>query len=332
MQSKYHYSQFYQLLHGILNFKIMKAKILIFLAFLFWILWSCEKDITVDLPKAEEKLVVEAFIEYNDYAVVFLSKNSSYFDHVDTNSINNSIIKNDEAIVIVESAGIYDTLIPTILDRWPYYGYKGSKIKGQENGIYNLKILWNNNEYFAITTIPALIPIDSLKFNKLSFNDSLGFLDIYWKDPAIMGNYYSITLKDESKQKWFFRPFFGIHILDDKIDNNRTMFYSPLTKGFERNAYYNNNWEQFEDMNFADIIAFRIGDTISVKLATMDKISFLFWSSWYRNLFTAGNPFANPASVKSNIQGAPANGYWIGYGSYISKFYIKDPETIEFIQ
>jgi hypothetical protein len=293
------------------------------------LIWGCEKDISVDLPRADEKIVVEAFIEPDSFAVVFITKNASYFDPVDTIVVANSIIKGNQALVIVDDGNNIDTLIPAIFPRWPYHGYKGTKIKGQENGIYNLKVFWNNHEYFATTSIPKIIPIDSIKFDKFSFNDSLGFFNIFWKDPIEIGNYYSVTVRNHKRHQWFYRPFFGIHILDDKIDNNSTMFYGPISQGYERNAYYNDFMDNLENIEFIDILAYRIGDTISIKLSTMDKMSFQFWSSWYRNLITAGNPFANPASVKSNIQGDPANGYWIGYGSYISKIHIVSKDSIE---
>lgn len=315
-----------------MNTKFLNKKIFPLLTILFVFFTACEKDITVDLPKADEKIVVEGFIEYNDYSVVFLTKNASYFDPVDTNVVNNSIIKENQATVIVENNGIYDTLQPTIFDRWPHYGYKGTKIKGQENAAYSLKILWNNHEYNAQTIIPEVIPIDSIKFNKFDFSDSLGFLDVFWKDPAFIGNYYAITVKDHKNQNWFYRPFLGIHILDDKLDNNDTVVFSPLLRGYERNDYYNDYWDEDEDIEYINFLSFHIGDTISVKLSTMDEESFLFWSSWYRSLVTAGNPFANPASIKSNIDGDPANGYWIGYGSHITKLYIKDSVTIEYLE
>ena len=35
---------------------------------------SCLKDITVDLPQAETCLVVDGYVDYDDYPVVFLSK------------------------------------------------------------------------------------------------------------------------------------------------------------------------------------------------------------------------------------------------------------------
>jgi hypothetical protein len=312
--------------------------ILSLVLFLICIL-SCEKDITVDLPKAEKKLVVEGTIDLNEYALVILTKNASYFDVITTETVNNSIIRDDQAIVIVSNGNIYDTLQPTAIEKWPHYAYVGNKIKGEINEVYNLKILYDNKEYFATTIIPDTIGIDSVWFEKMNGFDGLGFLGIKWTDPTQIGNNYLVTTKNHGEQKYFFRPYFGMHIMDDILFNGQAMTYTPIVKGFEHNDYYNDYYDpniidtpEEDSLYFVNAFFFKYGDTVSIKLSTVDANSYNFWSSWYRNYMTEGNPFTNPASIKSNIEGAPANGYWIGSGSYIRTIYIADSVNIEIIR
>lgn len=292
---------------------------------------SCTKDITVNIPKPGEKIVIEGTIETDDYPVVFLTKNSAYFDIVDTTVVAASIIKNSEATVIVSNGIITDTLNSVLLDRWPYFGYQGSKFKGEINGTYNLKVLYNDKEFTASTFIPDTVGIDSVWFDKIASSDSLGLLSFRWKDPMAIGNYYTVLTKIEGQQNWFYRPFFGMHLIDDKLDNNRKMTYTPLTRGYERNAYYSGPFEG-ENIDFMKLICFQVGDTVSIKLSTIDAESYNFWNSVYRNVMTNGNPFTNPASVKSNIYGDPANGYWIGSGSFVRTVYITDSLNIEIVR
>ncbi|HPX75132.1 MAG TPA: hypothetical protein PLW77_00970, partial [Bacteroidales bacterium] len=61
----------------------MKLRNIIFLLLII-ITSSCIKDISLELPKADEKLVIEAMIDSDDYPIVFISKNSSYFTNIDT--------------------------------------------------------------------------------------------------------------------------------------------------------------------------------------------------------------------------------------------------------
>ena len=289
------------------------------------IFYSCEKDISVDLPRPESKITVEGFIEIDEYPIVFLTKNSGYFDVMDTIAVNNLIISNNDATVIVTDAynsmNIVDTLEPAILPRWPYKGYKGKKIKGEIGKRYDLKILYDGKTYTSTTTIKQSIPIDSVWYIRPLKIDTLGYLSINWDNPVNYGDYFAITLK-MSNQKWFYRPAMT-HVINDKyLETNEKITMPYITKAYERNSYFpaTNN----EDVNVLDIYLFKKNDTVSIKLSTIDEAAFVFWDSWYRNMMTESNPFTNPSSVKSNIVGDNVNGYWIGYGSYIKTIYINE--------
>ncbi len=292
---------------------------------------SCVKDITVELPRATEKLTVEGTIELNEFPVVFLTKNSSYFDAVDTAYVNDLIIGSNQATVIVSLNGLHDTLSQKPVSRWPYYAFVGSKFKGELNTFYDLKVIYNGNEYTSTTEIRDTVAIDSIGFDKLGSLDSLGFITIRWQDPATIGDYYTIYTKHVGKQDWFYRPFFSMHLIDDKFINDSPMEYYPITKGYERNEYYNDFEDPNDTTSFLEKVCYKIGDTVAVKLSKIDNNSYQFWSSWYRNMITDGNPFTNPASVKTNIQGKNVNGHWIGSASHISTFYIVDTATVEMI-
>jgi len=57
---------------------------------------------------------------------------------------------------------------------------------------------------------------------------------------------------------------------------------------------------------------FKEGDTIAIKFCTIDQPHFQFWQSFEIAAFNSGNPFAAPATIKSNINGGL--GVWGGYG------------------
>lgn len=304
-------------------------KILIAIAAAF-LISSCEKDISVNMPRPEDKLVVEGIIELNDYPIVFLTKNAAYFDVVDTAVVNNSIISGDAATVIVSNGANTDTLVPHVFERWPYYGYYGTQIKGEIGGTYNLTIKYNSNDYTATTFIPDTVAIDSVWFDKFDGLDSIGFLNFNYQDPIENGNYYSCLTKVHQYQPWFYRPYFGVHVTDDKLGNNLKFSYSPIAKGYERNSFFN-NFTGDEDISIFEEIGFKVGDTVSLKLSTMDQVSYNIWGSWYSHQATSGNPFTNPATVLTNIEGAPSQGYWIGYGSDIKTVYITNTVSIEIL-
>lgn len=291
---------------------------------------ACEKDISVNMPRPENKLIVEGVIELNEYPIVFLTKNAAYFDVVDTSVVRNSIIFGNQAQVIVSNGIITDTLIPYTFTKWPYNGYYGTKFKGEINGTYNLKVLYNNNEYTATTYIPDTVAIDSVWFDKFDGIDSLGFLNARFLDPIKNGNYYCLLTKVHQFQNWFYRPFFGYHIADDKLNNNSEFSFSPISKGYERNSFFNNFSDGSQDIYKR--VSFSVGDTVSLKLSTISQESYNIWASWYSHQATNGNPFTNPATVLTNIEGAPSNGYWMGYGSYVRTIVITDSINLEILQ
>jgi hypothetical protein len=56
------------------------------------------------------------------------------------------------------------------------------------------------------------------------------------------------------------------------------------------------------------------GDTVSLKLCNIDKATFDFWRTMEFTYDNAGNPFATPTKVISNVSGN-ALGYFGGYAA-----------------
>ena len=53
--------------------------------------YSCEKDITIDLPKNDSKLVIEGRIESGSAPFVILSNSVSFFDEINFETLEKSI-------------------------------------------------------------------------------------------------------------------------------------------------------------------------------------------------------------------------------------------------
>ena len=90
---------------------------------------SCQDEITLDLPKSENKLVVEASIEQGFPPYVILTKNENYFDPIDSETFNNLFVNNIESVeiwynndgvkvdsVILEQITLFDSLPPIYTD------------------------------------------------------------------------------------------------------------------------------------------------------------------------------------------------------------------------
>jgi len=268
------------------------------------IFYSCEKDISLDLPKAENKIVVEGWIENGQASNVILSRNSSYFDPINLTTIEQMF--NVDAVVTVKEieTGTEEVLTKTLnLNNTPPVIYKGSVLKGKINHHYSLTIVADGKTLTASTSILDTIPIDSTWFKIEPRFDTLGLLWIKFQDPPATGNYYRVFTKRLSKDKRFV-PVWG-SVYDDAFFNGELITYS-FYKGIDRYAPAPTN-ETDADYYF------QIGDTIVARFSVIDKVHFDFWRTYENAIFSGGNPFATPATIYSNITGGL--GIWGGYAS-----------------
>lgn len=284
------------------------------------VLMACEKEITVDMPTPESKVVVEAAIEEGQYAWAFITKTAAYFAPVDSAIIMNMIVKN--ATVIVSDGTQLDTMHLSFDPyTFPYLKYVGSKIIGQAGKAYELIIIVEGNTYHAKTTIPNAVALDSLKFKPDINQDTLGFIWLYLKDPDTLGNYYRAFTKIIGKDSVFLHPYPSV--TDDRFFNGQKAEYQ-LFRG--RNPLEDNQYNS-QGLDSAGVARwyFRAGETVVVKIAQIDNEHYRFWYSMEQQFMTDGNPFATPTSLKTNIQGG-AIGVWGGYGVFIDT--LKIPKHV----
>ena len=280
------------------------------------ILFSCEKEITVDLPTPESKLVIEGAIEEGRLPWVFITMNSPYFSPVDSVVLFNMIIKNAKVSVTdgVTTDSLKLTIDPYV---FPYLKYVGNSMIGQTGKTYWLKVEVGDKIYTAHTSIYPKVKIDSLKFKPDRNQDTLGFVWLYMVDPDTLGNYYRIFTKVLGRDSIYLRPYPSV--TDDKFFNGQLGEYS-LERGrnpLEDNLYDDNGLDSSGVSRFY----FRKGETVVVKLCTIDAFHYDFWYSVEQQFMTDGNPFASPISARTNISGG-ALGVWGGYGVYLDTIYI----------
>lgn len=298
-------------------------------------LLGCEEEITPDLPRAEEKLVVEGVIEQDLPPYVMLTKNASYFDPVDMNTLNELFIK--DAIVTVSDGDVVDTLlfidtldIDFVLEQLEQFNlnislddidfgieeslplnmYIGTNLLGEVGKKYDLKVQMDGKTYTSTTTIPEPVEVDSIRYVYTDEpEDSIGWLRLYITDPSELGNYYRVFSLTWGKDFTFVHPYRSI--LDDALINGEEITFT-----------FNRGWDPTQgEIDDEDTLnqypwwAFVVGDTVAVKLVTMDATHYDFWESIEQHQSTDGNPFATPISVRTNIKGG-ALGVWGGYGAY----------------
>ncbi len=294
-------------------------------------MFSCIDDITLDLPAYEPKIVVEGFIEQGDVARVYLTHSQGYFDSIGTDSVDVEIEIGGFPITLTLPEFLYKTIvldaIVTVSDgvktdtlkmwfdqsSFPYLFYVGNAIIGEEGGTYSLKIEADNKVLTSSTTIPTVVPIDSLWFEFMAENeDSLGFIYGIFDDPIDEVNFYRLFTKTEGRDSSW-------------VHQRNSVFPDNTINGDEDNMfvmYHGNN--RMENNNEEGSFYFKLGDKVQVKLCTIDYNHYMFWRTFQMSAGGGGNPFAAPVPTETNIEGGL--GVWGGYGVSITEY------TVEYIE
>lgn len=293
----------------------MKKFLFIIIALSF--LASCEKELDIDLPQPDAKLVVEGWIENGEYPVVIVTRNSSYFAPIDTNFLMDSLFITN-ALVIVSDGFVNDTLQPQfdfdayLKGAWPIFYYKGSKFKGVEHGQYSLYIEAEGEVITGNTDIPTFVGFDTLWWEaEAGTGDSLGYMHAMITDNGSEKNYYRIFSKRLGRDYNF------IPVMESIYDD---MYFNGLTFEYEiiRGELNYEDEELFEDPEFG---SYKRGDSVVVKLSTINKAHYDFWRTLEEDVMAGGNPFTNPVTIRHTVDGAL--GVFGGYGSVCDTIVIQ---------
>ena len=301
---------------------------------------ACTKVITVDIPDPKEEIVVEGFIEPNQPPFVTLTRNQPYFGGFDLNDIESYFVHDARVIIssgndsveltewcvddfdeeyqheiaaalgydFDDSLDVPNLCTYTIPDLYDYLIYGTAEFLGEIRKKYNLYIEAEGKVLTAHTTIPDLVPLDSLSFRPHAdeSKDSLVTLYCHFDEPDTLGNFLRYWTQRNSEP--MYAPV-AQSTFDDKLFNGQT-FSLPLERGQDPQ----------DDLDFDTYSYFWRGDTAVVKWSTIDKAHYDFWHTLESD--GGDTPFSAPTRIKSNITGGI--GIWGGYGTFLDTLYIPD--------
>jgi hypothetical protein len=302
------------------------------------ILFSCQEEITLELPKADDKLVIEGSIENGFPPYIIITKNGGYFDAIDSDTYNDLFVNDIDSVKIWyfnEGEKVSKTLeqivgldsLPPIYTDLSYFENPGNYEFSKEGRTYFLEINWNNQIISSSTTIPEVTPLDCLWVEKSENSKEEYEYDIraLYSDPADQDNF--ILLKSKRVQHFEYkdslecnvkdRPDFSLKIIDagaDVLINGQsfeTYFPRPKESG---NPFPDGNYNAYhtEICDDGDTLVFK-KDIVLIKYCQIDEPSLKFWRGLVRQVGTNGNPFAEPLNLVSNITNGL--GIFSGYGS-----------------
>lgn len=267
---------------------------------------SCNQDEFSDSSEASSKIVVEGWIENNDYAQVILSLSIPISAIVDSTTVLNNVIRSAK-VTISDGESIEVLRLKRDSDRIPPFVYYGSDIIGKEGKEYTLKIEYLNKVIQAKTVIPAVVPLKKAYYEKEKAQDTTGYVHIEFDDPILEKNYYQVTTRIDNEEPIFVPAFYG-NLNDDNFTSSTVMM--QINRGVL----------VFPKTKFKPY--FTDGDLIYIKLRTLNKETYDFWNSWQNEIVNGRNPiYPANTSLKSSIMGGL--GSWVGYGQ--STLVVKTP-------
>lgn len=256
----------------------MKNTRLYFKNTFFWLLagllfTSCnlEKAIDFELPPYQSQLVVECYLEHDKPYRMLLTESSGYFD-----KITDPIVS--EALVIITKDGVPDTLQYNLQpepETGKIFNFS-SKTKAvfDPNASYFLYIKDGKGRVVqGEARFLTPVPIDTVE---VKFNDkNKAYLLMKFTDPAPnVTNLYRFTVTGDS----------AINDLDINFAFEDKLFETP--QGAVGTGY-----------------DFLSGDSVVTHLYHIDKKYYDFLESVEDAVSANGNPFAQPAQVKSTVAG-----------------------------
>lgn len=279
-------------------------RILIFCIALF-LLASCHKDIELDQPAYEPKVVVDGYIEQDRTAYVFLTQSSPFLTDYDSASIVNSFL-NYGKVTLTSSDGEEEILTLIRQDQFfPPFVYRSKKIKGKIGVSYRLEIKIKGKELTATTTIPEQPEIKSVRFK--TDIDTLGYVE-YLVDRKNQETIHLFSQIRSLKVDQTFHPSGNpMYSYNDNFTGEKwvTVWRSRESQMYLdklEDYYYNNDYPHYQ---YSD------SDTIWLKIGAVDQTSFDVLSSMFLDLANRENPFAfNGSGIVTNIEGGI--GRWTG--------------------
>jgi hypothetical protein len=277
-----------------------------FLLSLFLTLFvSCDKEIEIEQPPYEQKIVVDGYIEQGKPANVFLTLSSPFLTNYDSVSIRKSFL-NYAKVVIASSTGKEEVLTLFRQDSFfPPFVYRSVNLVGEVGVTYKLKVFVLGKEVTAITTIPEPPVLNEVRYK--AENDSMGYLEFLPQRPAEGVTYLFSQVRSLKVDKGFHPSSNPMLSINEGGEDNE---WKQVWRSRESMLYFSNSADYFYNSGYHRY-QYAKTDTVWLKVGAVDTNSFNILLSMFMDLANKENPFAfNGSKVQTNIEGGI--GRWTG--------------------
>jgi len=251
---------------------------------------SLEKEIDLNLPEYQPQYVVECYLEPGQPFSLLLTRSAPYFEPFPSDLegfVENLLV--DSAEVLIHYQGkthqLTNGLVLNPFTKKIFNYYNEELVPADFDNDFELDITTPDGKHITATThILPVVPIDSVVVEFDEEKDSLARVLTYLTDDPNTKDYYRRMLHHGSLDSI---PDQDFTTFDDFVDDNKIVFGT----GFD-----------FEE-----------GDTVFTTIFHIERAYFDFLESLQYAIDANGNPFGQPSSIISNLEGdANALGIFTG--------------------
>lgn len=240
---------------------------------------NLEKEIDLELPAYESRLVVECYLEPEKPYRLLLTRSAGFFDPFPAfgSDFLDELFVDDARVTITHRGETIELTNTPLLDRetGKVYNYRSPAIVPVDyEAPFTLEIITAGGDTLrATTTLLPPVPIDSIVV-EFQAADTLARALTYLTDPPGTNNYYRRVLHKGNLAEDPEQDFAS----DDRIVEDILVYGT----GFD----------------YAE------GDTLINTIYHIEEPYYLFLETLNRAASSNGNPFAQPSPLLSNISGA----------------------------
>ena len=302
----------------------MKAvKISILFLFIGMLFSQCQKEIEVNLPDYERKIVIEGSIENGQPAMVIVSRSVPYFSTIDLETLMKDVFITDAEVTVTSSTGESEQLVFSLNPESPIYmAFTGRTLLGEPGKSYTLTVRYDGKEYSATSTMEEPFRLDSAWLSFRDENDTMPTSRIQLTDRAASHDYYMFRIKVHGKKLHDRLWVTSMPVaFDDATFNGQTVNYEILRAN--PSSLFMAEMSDEEQAEYYRI-TYRHGDTVYLKTSMIDYNAFQYWSAMTYELAVGQNPFMSPAPVPCNLSGENVIGNWTAFASTVDTMYYPD--------
>lgn len=263
---------------------------------------NLEKEVDLNLPEFESKLVVECYLEIGKPYRVIVSETTGYFG-----SLATELPVVSGATVVITYNGVLDTLgngVRDTLEEGVFFDFAGGKLFNYgsttlvpEDYVNDFELLVIDSLGRTITATTKLMPkvaLDSISILPPLRDSSMSFITFFKDNPAETNFYYLTTHRTLPIADSLKTAFAVDDLIINGQDNQIALGGPPV---------------------------FEYGDTAIITLFQITEAYSNFIETTSAAESNNGNPFGQPGSILSNVTGGYGIFTGISYNRYT--FYLK---------